>query len=410
MIGSSTPLNPVTRRIQELMRGHTDREEEAEIISLLTDADKVTLNESMNQLELAHLFNDVDDRPIGPDNKTRLLNLLSKDRLDDLEVPARAAVVDGLQRGPTTLSDEEHHFQGTPKPQAGGIEEQSITNLFLGTLSTDLTGLKNAVNAGADEYDMHHLLFSDVDDDGLVAKMFKHFQAEGPRPSGPVKPLSDIDDTFYSSLKDKRFPAHTVYPGVLAFYDELDQGAGEPDRPGDLTFLTARPDEATGIVKNRTHYTLRQNGVKEASVLLGSLTGLINHEAMARKKMENFEQYGLIYPEYNFTWVGDSGQGDALLGEMMLTKYPDRVKGVFIHDVVGLSPEKREEMRAKGVRVFDTYVGAAAEAHELGLISSDGLTRVTQAAKDGFEAIEWDSAEQREEAFAMLQRDLERLL
>ena len=106
MIGSSTPLNPVTRRIQELMRGHTDREEEAEIISLLSDADKVTLNESMNQLELAHLFNDVDDRLIGPDNKTRLLNLLTKDRLDDLEVPARAAIVDGLQRGPTTLSDE----------------------------------------------------------------------------------------------------------------------------------------------------------------------------------------------------------------------------------------------------------------------------------------------------------------
>ena len=98
MIGSSTPRNPVTRRIQELMRGHTDREEEAEIISLLAEADKTTLNESLNQLELAHLFNDVDDRLIGPDNKTRLLNLLSKDRLNDLEVPARAAIVDGLQR------------------------------------------------------------------------------------------------------------------------------------------------------------------------------------------------------------------------------------------------------------------------------------------------------------------------
>jgi len=68
MIGSSTPLNPVSRRIQELMRGHTDREEEAEIISLLADADRTTLNESLNQLELAHLFNDVDDRLIGPDN------------------------------------------------------------------------------------------------------------------------------------------------------------------------------------------------------------------------------------------------------------------------------------------------------------------------------------------------------
>ena len=341
MIGSSTPRNPVTRRIQELMRGHTDREEEAEIISLLAEADKTTLNESLNQLELAHLFNDVDDRLIGPDNKTRL---------------------------------------------------------------------KNAVNAGADEYDMHHLLTSDVDDNGLVSQMFEHFQTEGSNRTGSVKPLSDIDDTFYSSLKDERFPGHTVYPGVLAFYDELDRGpAQQADPLGDLTFLTARPDEATGIVKDRTHDTLRENGVKEASILLGSLTGLINHEAMARKKMENFEHYSRIYPEYDFTWVGDSGQGDALLGEMMLSKYPERVKGVFIHDVVNLSPEQRDEMRAKGVRVFDTYIGAAVEAHELGLISEDGLARVGSAAQQGFDAIEWDSTEQREQAFALLHRDLERL-
>jgi hypothetical protein len=201
-----------------------------------------------------------------------------------------------------------------------------------------------------------------------------------------------------------------VYPGVLAFYDELDRGAAaQADPPGDLTFLTARPDEATGIVKDRTHATLRENGVKEASILLGSLTGLINHEAMARKKMENFEHYGRIYPEYDFTWVGDSGQGDALLGEMMLSKYPERVKGVFIHDVVNLSPEQRDEMKAKGVRVFDTYVGAAVEAHELGLISDDGLARVSSAAQNGFDAIEWDTTEQREKAFGLLQRDLERL-
>ena len=94
---------------------------------------------------------------------------------------------------------------------------------------------------------------------------------------------------------------------------------------------------------------------------------------------------------------------------MMLSKYPERVKGVFIHDVVNLSPEQRDEMRAKGVRVFDTYIGAAVEAHELGLISEDGLARVGSAAQQGFDAIEWDSTEQREQAFALLHRDLERL-
>ena len=408
MIARLSNLNSVSRRIQELMKGHTDRDEESEIISLLSSADAVTLNQSLNELDLAHLFNDVDDRIVGPDNKTRLLKMLSEDRLDDLEVPARASIVDGLQRGPTTLSDEQH--QHHHQPLAGGIEEQTITSLFLGTKGPELTGLKNTINAGADEYDMHSLLFSDVDDSALVGQMFDHFQSEKPE-TGPesVKPLSDIDDTFYSSLKDKRFPGHTVYPGVLTFYDELDRGREESGPLGDLTFLTARPDEVTGIVKNRTHRTLRENGVKEASLLLGSLTGLINHEAMARKKMENFENYTRIYPEYDFTWVGDSGQGDALLGEMMLDKHPEKVKGVFIHDVVGLSQEQRSDMRSKGIRVFDTYLGAAVEAHELGLMSEAGLVRVADAAKNGFEAIEWDSEEQRVQAFAMLQRDLERL-
>lgn len=402
MIGRMSTLNPVSRRITELMEGHTDREEEAEIISLLSGTDAVTLNESLTELDLAHLFNDVDDRLVGPDNKTRLLGLLSKDRLPEIGIPARAAIVDGLQRGPTTLKDEKE------APLAGGLEEQTITRVVLGTPGSQLTALKNIINAGADEYDMHSLLFSDVDDAGLVGQMFDHFQTEKVE-TGAIKPLSDIDDTFYSSLKDKRFPGHTVYPGVLAFYDELDAGPNQKDPLGDLTYLTARPDEVTGIVKSRTHRTLRENGVKEASILLGSLTGLINHEAMARKKMENFDQYTRIYPEYDFTFVGDSGQGDALLGEMMLGKYPDDVKGVFIHDVVGLTPEKRNEMRAKGVRVFDTYVGAAAEAHELGLISEAGLSRIAEAAKQGFDAIQWDSEEQRVQAYEMLERDLQRL-
>jgi hypothetical protein len=402
MISRLANLNPVSRRISELMKGHTDREEEAEIISLLSSTDAVTLNQSLNELDLAHLFNDVDDRIVGPDNKTRLLNLLSQERLDEIQVPARASIVDGLQRGPTTLSDQDE------KPLAGGVEEQAITNIFLGTNGEALTGLKNTVNAGADEYDMHSLLFSDVDDPDLVAQMFGHFQGQS-IDSEAVKPLSDIDDTFYSSLKDERFPGSTVYPGVLAFYDELDRGPTDADPLGDLTFLSARPDEVTGIVKNRTHRTLRDNGVKEASVLLGSLTGLINHEAMARKKMENFEDYARIYPEYDFTWVGDSGQGDAMLGEMMLDKHPEKIKGVFIHDVVGLSQEKRDEMRTRGIRVFDTYLGAAIEAHELGLMSDDGLSRVASASEEGFEAIQWDSEEQQARAFEMLQRDLGRL-
>lgn len=399
-------LNPTSQRILTLMKGHTTRSEEAEILQLLGDADKPTLNQTLTELDLADLFNDVDDHWLGPKNKTQLLGMLSVDRLSDLEVPARASVVRGLQEGPTSVNDDQ------PAPQAGGIEEKAIKSVLLGTDGPRFTELKNAVNAGADEYDMHHLLHQDVDDQGFLADIYSHINTQAAsHPTGQLKPMSDIDDTFYSSLKDTRYPGDTVYPGVLAFYDALDRGnsAHKQDRLGDLTFLSARPDEASGTVKAQTHRTLRDNGVKEAAVLLGSLGGLINHEAMARKKMENFEQYAAIYPEYSYSWTGDSGQGDAILGERLLERHPDKVKGVFIHNVTGLNDEQKAEFRQKGIRVFDTYVGAAVEAFDLGLITSEGLREVARSAQSDLAAIEFEDAAQKAAREADLTADLERV-
>jgi hypothetical protein len=48
------------------------------------------------------------------------------------------------------------------------------------------------------------------------------------------KILSDVDDTLFASGGkfpagvDKRYPGHTVYPGVIEFYKELDLGANHP--------------------------------------------------------------------------------------------------------------------------------------------------------------------------------------
>ena len=386
------------------MEGHTDRSEEKEILDLFRGADKASLNCALQELDTAALFDDVDDHWFGPKNKTELLKIFSKDRLQDLGIPARSAVVGGLQVGNTTFEGKEED-----STLAGGIEEQAIRDIFLGSRGRQLTDLKNAVNAGADKYDMQKLMFDDLDDEGFRTAMFDHFQAESSQVTSRVlKPLSDIDDTFYSSLKDKRYPGDTVYPGVLSFYDELDKGVTQ-DALGDLTFLTARPDEATGTVKSRTHNTLRENGVKQAAVLLGSLTGLINNEAMARKKMENFQEYTRIYPEYDFSWVGDSGQGDALLGERMLAGHADRVKGVFIHNVTELSDDEKASFREKGVRVFDTYLGAGLEAYELGLIGKSGVERIANTVEHELNAITFDSEEQKQQRMSDFEKDKERM-
>ena len=61
---------------------------------------------------------------------------------------------------------------------------------------------------------------------------------------------------------------------------------------------------------------------------------------MARQKFRNFEEFSALWPECSFIFVGDNGQGDVRVGELMLSrqsltgrKISERVDGVFIHIV-----------------------------------------------------------------------------
>ncbi|MCA9797616.1 MAG: hypothetical protein KC910_37655, partial [Candidatus Eremiobacteraeota bacterium] len=128
-----------TERIRQLMRGHTDRKAEAEILGLLAEQSAPDLNDVLEHLDLEALFDDIDDHLWGPQNKTRLLEMLAKERLPDLESPARAAVVDGLQRGWTALSEEERRQR---VEWGGGVEERAIRDVFVGTRGAQLTEVK----------------------------------------------------------------------------------------------------------------------------------------------------------------------------------------------------------------------------------------------------------------------------
>ncbi|MBI3925672.1 MAG: DUF2183 domain-containing protein [Armatimonadetes bacterium] len=389
------------------MRGHTTRREEREILDLLRESAAETLNYVLQNISLEKLFGDIDDHLTGPKHKTELLRLLSRERVQELAIPTRAGVIDGLQRGHT--SSRQAQDQGGNRI-GSGREERAIRDVFLATTDLELTELKNRLDEGADHYDLHHLLHHDLDNPVYRAQIQLHLREHSASDGRPrLKALSDIDDTFYVNWKDRRYPSETVYPGVLQFYDELDRGPGEPDRMGDLAFLTARPEERIGWIKDRAHRTLREKGVREATVLAGSVPSLIDNEAIARKKFQNFEEYAALYPEYRFVFTGDSGQGDAILGARMVREHPDIVQGVFIHDVVGLTPEQREQMRLEGIEVFDTYVGAGIAAYQKGLIGADGLRRVAQAAERDMAAISFESPEQREARLRELTRDLDRM-
>ena len=75
---------------------------------------------------------------------------------------------------------------------------------------------------------------------------------------------------------------------------------------------------------------------------------------------------------------------------------PDSVRAVFIHDVVATPEPIRQAWREQRIFFFDTYVGAAVEAFEVGVISRDGVARVAHAAREDLAEIAFASEAQRE--------------
>ncbi|WP_224360496.1 phosphatase domain-containing protein [Hyalangium versicolor] len=391
---ASTP-SPVDAQLSQLrgwMRGHTDRGEEKQILDLLHSASPGEFNQVLSRMsrdELHGLMGDMDNHLFGPQNHDALLALFSKDRLGDLSIDNRARVIDALQ----------YH-------RTGSKAEEAVRDIFLGTQGSALTALKNAVDGGGDYHDLQQLVFHDIDNAGIRSQLLDHFRQQA-QATGQVKVLSDIDDTFYANLKDDRYPGKTVYPGVKAFYSELDKGAGaSPDREGDLTFLSARPYDRAGLAEGLTRAMLDENGLKNATVLSGDFLHLIGNSNIAEKKFDNWQQYRQLFPEYKSVFIGDSGQGDAIFGAKAVGTAPSDMKAVFIHNVTNMSADERKAMAQKGVFVFDTYVGAATEAFRRGLITREGLERVAASASREFDAVPFTSFELHAARKAELDRDL----
>ncbi|KRE42414.1 diacylglycerol kinase family protein [Knoellia sp. Soil729] len=307
----------------------------------------------------------------------------------DLATLARA-----LQHGRRWSSDHGH--------------EQLVRDSFLALSGTDLTRFKSLLNAGSDHRDLEHLVFGVVDDEGTRQDILDHIAAQAALVDVPdLHVLSDIDDTLRCALHDDRYPRGTVYPGVIALYRALDAGrSGDPLRPGDLTFVTARPMDPAGLIEQHTRRGLRDLGLPPHAVLSGTFNGLRSHDSMASAKIVNFERFRLLMPETHVVFIGDSGQGDIEVGRRMLRSDPDAVRLVLIHDVVGLPADRRESLRSEGIILVDTPVGGAVEAYAAGLLSDAGLAAVVDATQRDLHALTWDTPEQERTTRQLVERDL----
>lgn len=363
-----TPRSARATDIAGLMRGWTRRGREARIVRLLRHTPPDELDHLLGELDLVALVRKVDDRRFGPDHRSDLLTLLVHERRDSLSVPTLARLVNALHRGPT--------------PRA---HERAIRDVILSLEGEELGLLKTLTNTAGSYHDLDHLVFDDIDDETVRSEILTHIaqQAAG-RPSPDLRILSDIDDTVICMLHDRRYPRGSTYPGVVEFLHALDRGAAEaPGRPGDLTFITARPSDPRGLVESYTRNGLAGLGLPAHSVMTGHILNLTTKGRIAERKLVNFDRSRLLFPECQVVFIGDNGQADVEVGRAMLARDPDHVRAVFIHNVTGAGEDVRGHLAAEGIFLFDTYADAAARAHELGLISAEGLRRVRAAVDSG---------------------------
>lgn len=346
---------------------------------------------------------------LGTEESPAILRLVCT-RLGELTLDTRAKVIRSLHQLLAELPADGEREPVTPNPSIPVQRyslESTIGAVFSGTTGPALTELKNRIDGATDRFDLQQLVFRDIETADLRSALLKHFQTQAGAPGDAVKVFSDIDDTFYVNWVDDRFPKKTVYPGVRAFYEELDKGAAPtPDRLGDLMFLSARPYDSAGFLEHRTRSMLAGHGVTQATVLSGDFLHLVGNENIAKKKFSNWEEMRQLYPEYGSVFIGDSGQGDGIFGARA-TATERGLRASYIHNVTHLGDEAKAAYAKEGQLLFDTYVGAATRAFQEGLIGRAGLMRVIGESAHELSVIPFADPAQQAARQSELTRDIE---
>jgi hypothetical protein len=170
---------------------------------------------------------------------------------------------------------------------------------------------------------------------------------------------------------------------VVELLKALDQGrAAQPSRPGDLTFVTARPGGPNGLIEQYTRNALTGHGMPPHAVLGGSVFNLFTKASIKARKLQNFERERSLFPECRFLFLGDSGQADAHVGAEMLRRGPDFVVAVLIHEVVPVTGAVRASLEQAGIRFHSSYDQAASILYGLGVIDRAGRDAVVRAVDE----------------------------
>lgn len=206
--------------------------------------------------------------------------------------------------------------------------------------------------------------------------------------------VSDLDDTviatdvtnkikmmFNTALRNEY--TRTPFKGVAAFYKALQKGAGgDEDNP--IFYVSSSPWNLYPLL---TEF-LRINLIPVGALFLkdfGNQT-LFDSGNHAAHKIENIELILSVYPNLPFVLIGDSGEKDPEIYAEIVSKYPARIRVIYIRSV-NLKPSRIAainrliaEVKANGCQLVlspDTEFAAVHAAAEK-LIASGELDKIRE--------------------------------
>eukprot|EP00746_Dinoflagellata_sp_MGD_P070243 gnl/MRDRNA2_/MRDRNA2_28748_c0_seq1.p1 gnl/MRDRNA2_/MRDRNA2_28748_c0~~gnl/MRDRNA2_/MRDRNA2_28748_c0_seq1.p1 ORF type:complete len:838 (+),score=116.05 gnl/MRDRNA2_/MRDRNA2_28748_c0_seq1:211-2724(+) len=197
-----------------------------------------------------------------------------------------------------------------------------------------------------------------------------------------------------------------------------------------LIFLSARPHLFQDLAEEHSYRLFRKLtkegrmhavpqllsgnlGASLSAVLLYVCQKTSSWRMVGERKARTFEEYASLYPEYDYVFCGDNGQGDLLAAERILQgPWKEHIRGCFIHEVL---PQERQltshpmaapseatgrtsrSLRDNRITFSRTYIAAAAKAFEMKLITLEELVDVMKSTVQEFVEIatlypKWDSA------------------
>lgn len=196
--------------------------------------------------------------------------------------------------------------------------------------------------------------------------------------------ISDVDDTLLVSnitnplknaylLITRSSEGRRPFEGTVDFYQQLNCGRGDVHNP--FFFVSSAEWNFYEYFKSFMDFHEVPKGILQLRELKDHWTDFLNTDFKNHQhKTEKIDRILRFYPDSAFVLIGDNGQQDINIYKEIVSRFPNRIKAVYIRMV---NPKRKARIEEKfteavfeGIPTLQFEHSAEAEKHasELGLI------------------------------------------